>query len=66
MLNTIRYTIRWDSREVDGGVPTLAISDDVCSFAPAVSITRNCAALNASRLATCVARLSSLLRIVAA
>jgi len=51
------------SCDVDGGVPSLAIPDDVYLFAPAVSIARICAALNASCFATWVVRVLSLLRI---
>jgi len=54
------------SYKVDGGVLTLTISNNVRLFALAVSITRNYAALNTSHLATYMARVSSLLRMVTA
>jgi len=40
------------SRDVNGGVPSLTIPDDVHLFTPAVSIARICAALNASCFVT--------------
>jgi len=49
------------SRNVNGGVLSLAIPDDVYLFAPAVLITRIYAALNASCFATWVVRVLSLL-----
>jgi len=54
------------SRDVNGGVPSLAIPNDVHLFAPAVSITHIYVALNASCFATWVARVLSLLQIAVA
>ena len=54
------------SYKVNGGILTLAISNNVRLFTLAVLITRNYAALNTSRLITYIARVLSLLRIVAA
>ena len=52
--------------DINGGVLSLAIPDDVYLFTLAVLITYNYTALNASRLAIYMARVSSLLQIVAA
>jgi len=54
------------SRDVDSGVLSLAIPNNVHLFAPAVSIACICAALNASCFATWVVRVLSLLRIAIA
>ena len=54
------------SRDVDGGVLSLTIPNDVHLFIPAVLITRIYTALNASYFITWVVRVLSLLRIVVA
>jgi len=54
------------SYKVNGGVLTLAISNNIRLFALAVLITRNYIALNTSYLVTYIVRILSLLRIVAA
>ena len=49
------------SYKVNGGIPTLAISNNVRLFTLAVLITRNYIALNTSYLTTYIVRVSSLL-----
>jgi len=54
------------SRDVNSGVPSLAIPNNVHLFTPAVLIARIYTALNTSCFATWVARVLSLLQIAMA